>query len=47
MIDKNTLVVLGLLIVGAVVYLSFVNWHAAIVVLLFLIVANTANSNKK
>lgn len=44
--DKSALMVLGLIIVTTAVYLSFVNWKAAVIVLLFLIVANTANNGR-
>lgn len=45
----------GLVILGGIVYLSLVNWHAAVIVLLILIIiriggsrdgANSANSQK-
>ena len=45
----------GLVILGGIVYLSLVNWHAAVIVLLILVIirigdsrddANSANSQK-
>lgn len=45
--DRNTLSVFGLIILGVTVYLSFANWRAAVIVLLFIICANTARAGRK
>lgn len=40
MIDKPTAIILGSIVIGIVIYLSFVNWHAAVIILLIMILAN-------
>ena len=44
--DSQTRTALGLCIVGGIVYLGFVNWQAAVLVCLLLIMANLANLAK-
>lgn len=43
--SRDTAVIVGLAAIGAVIWLSFVNWHAAVIVLLLLILSTTAGKN--
>lgn len=45
MSNKLAVNLLGLAIVGVVIYLSFVNWHAAVIVLLGLIAIHVGNTS--
>jgi len=44
-VSRDTAVIVGLAAIGAVSWLAFTNWHAAVIVLLLLILTATTGRN--